>query len=142
MGLLSLNPDAAYGLDGRPYSISTRYWVERPRLGNGTTMEAGVVFGMRSPEDFYLAHVSVLHDVVVLERYVHGRKRDNREERLRTGGNEWHDLSVRVDGDSATVVVDGREVFREGGLQGTSGGAALWARVTASACFSEARVDA
>jgi hypothetical protein len=140
MGLLMLGPGTSYG-DGVSYLASTRLLAERPPLGSGTAMEVGIAFGVRGPDDFYLLSASMLHDVLILERYVHGRRRDLREERLRWRGDEWHTLGVEVRGDRALATADGRPIFEERGLAETNGGVGLWARVTTAGCFGEARVE-
>ncbi len=139
MGLLALAPGASYGAQSG-FSLASRSLLERPPLGSGTAMAAGLAFGIRDPQNFYLLEVDATHDALRLERYVHGRQRDQRERRLRTRGDEWHDVQVDVRGPRARAVVDGQPVFEEGGLVETDGGIGLWARVTSAACFSEARV--
>jgi hypothetical protein len=139
MGLLALEPESSYGSDG-PFALTATYVVDRPPLGDGTAMEAGLAFGIRNPDNFYLLRASAIHDVVAIERYVHGRKRVLREERLRTRGDEARALTVQVQGDHVAATVDGRPVLREDGLVETAGGVGLWARATARACFSDAQV--
>jgi hypothetical protein len=139
LGLLALSPGASYGADAA-FAAAARYTVERPSLGAGTAMETGLAFGVRGPDDFYVLRASAAHDLLVLERYRHGRVRDLREERVRTRGDESHELRVEVQGDRVTALLDGAPWFEERGLADTAGGLALWARVTATACFSEARV--
>lgn len=137
MGLLLLTPGA--GFPAR-YTASARYALQRPPLGDGTAMEAGLAFGIRGPDDFYLLKASALHDVLVLGRYLHGHWRDMREERLRIHGNEWHELGLVVQDDQVTAISDGQPLFQERGVTETAGGLGLWARVTTAGCFSEARV--
>ena len=104
-------------------------------------MEIGLAFGVRAPDDFYVVRTSATHDVMVLVRYLHGRKRDVREERVRTHGNEWHELRLDVRRERAAAYLDGRLIIEEGGLVESAGGVALWARVNSAGCFSEARVE-
>lgn len=138
MGLLALNPGDGYGdrLD-----LSARYFLARPPLGTGTMMHAGLAFGVRDADNFYLLEASATHDIVALKRYIHGRERWQREVHLITRGEEWHDLRAAVRGDRVTASLDGRVLFEEAGLQETAGGVGLWARVTSAGCFSEARVE-
>src|SRR5207248_1536613 len=75
LGLLEISPGASYGEDSG-FGATTRLYLERPPLGAGTAMEAGLAFGLRGPDDFYALQASALHDVIVLDRFVHGRKRD------------------------------------------------------------------
>ena len=140
MGLLFLQPSSSFGLR-QAYAVSTRFFLERPPIGAGTAMEAGVAFGVRSPDDFYLLKASALHDALILERYLHGKRRDMRDERLRLRANEWHELRLEVRGDRVTVYNDGRWIFEENGLLETAGGLGLWARATSAGCFSEARAE-
>ena len=137
-GLVRLQSDAAYGQTR--FAFAARDWVERPALGQGTMMEAGIAFGIRDPENFYLLRQSVLHDVVVLERYVDGRKYDMVEEHVITRANSDHTLGVEVDGDRVRALFDGVPLFETGGVQDTTGGIGLWSRVTASGCFQSATV--
>jgi hypothetical protein len=139
MGLVLLEPGTSYGGDG--YVAATRFFVDRPPIGAGTAMEVGLAFGVRGPDDFYLLKASLLHDVFVLERYVRGRKRGLREERVRLRGDEWHELGLVVRGGRVAALGDGRPIFEETGLPDTDGGIGLWARVTAAGCFGEARVE-
>lgn len=140
MGILSLNPTASYGAE--PFALDVTYVAERPPFGAGTAMDNGLVFGLRDPENFYLLHVDTLHDVVSLERYVHGRKREQRDERRRTRGNERHELRAEVRGSSVTALLDGARVFEQDGLEETRGSIGLWSRVTAEGCFEQAAVTA
>jgi hypothetical protein len=140
MGLLALAPGASYGGD-EGFVASTRLFLERPALGSGTAMEGGLAFGVRGPDDFYLLRLSALHDVVALERYVHGRKREQRQEHVLTHGDEWHELQARVLGDRVAATLDGRPILEEGGLLETDGGLGLWARVSGAGCFSQARME-
>ena len=139
MGLLVLAPQSSYGSDG-PFALTATYIVDRPALGDGTAMEAGLAFGIRDPENFYLLRASAIHDVVAIERYIHGRKRVLREERMRTRGDEARAISVHVQGDRVVASLDGRQVLQEVGLVETAGGVGLWARATARACFSDVQV--
>jgi hypothetical protein len=139
MGLLALAPDARFGAS-TGFEATTTYYAERPRFGDGTAMDTGLAFGVRDAENFYLMKASAIHDAYVLERYIHGRRRDLREERVRTRGNEWHELRLQVLHDTVTVFHDGRKVLDEGGLEQADGGLALWARVTTAGCFAEAAV--
>jgi hypothetical protein len=138
-GLLALAPGAVYGRAGDGFSVVARVFEERPAFGAGSQMTAGIAFGIRGPQDFYLLELSALHDVVRLDRFVHGRRRDIREERVRTRGDQWHDLELRVQGDDDGALVDGRQVFEQRRVGDAAGGLGLWARVSATACFSLAR---
>jgi hypothetical protein len=91
--------------------------------------------------NFYLLKASALHDAFILERYVHGNKRDMRDERVRLRANEWHELRLEVRGDRISAFQDRQLIFEESGLVETVGGLGLWARVTTAACLSEARVE-
>jgi hypothetical protein len=141
MGLLALDPGADYGVDG-PFEAATRSWSERPPLLSGTMMDTGLVFGLRGPDDFYLLRASTLHDTVSLDRYLHGRKRNLREEHYLMRGDEWHELGVEVAGDRVVAIVDGRQVFDTAGLADLDGGLGLWARVTTAGCFADATAAA
>jgi hypothetical protein len=140
MGLLALAPGTSYGSE-TGFAASTRLFLQRPPLGAGTAMDAGLAFGVRGPDDFYLLKLSTLHDVLALERYVHGRKREQRQERVLTHGDEWHELQLAVRGQRVVAALDGRPIFEEGGLVEIDGGLGLWARVASAACFSAARVE-
>lgn len=135
-GLLSLAPDSLLGPS--PFVLRAHYLEVRPPLGTGTQMTAGIAFGIRDARNFYVLEASTLHDVVRLDRYVHGTRRDVREERVRTRGDEWHDLEARVERDRVTAVIDGRPVFTQTRLRDVDGQVGLWARATATACFQSA----
>jgi hypothetical protein len=138
-GLLALDPGVTYGDDGS-FSAATHFTTQRPAFLTGTMMDAGIAFGIRGPDDFYLLRASVLHDAVSLDHYIHGRSRDLRDEHYLMRGNEQHELAVQVDGDKVTAFVDGRQLFEKSGLTDLDGGLGLWARVTAAGCFSDASV--
>ena len=138
MGVLELAPGAMYG--DQPYSLEARYFEERPPIQQGTEMDAGVAFGIRDDKDFDLVEQSALHDVLRLDRYVHGKRRDLREKLVRTHGNEWHVLRVDVNGSSVTASVDGLPEFSVDHVPDSQGGIGLWARAAAATCFSDARV--
>jgi hypothetical protein len=140
IGLLALNPGVSYG-GAFGFSLSSRMMAERPPLGTGTAMDVGLAFGVRGPDDFYLARISPTHDVIALDRYVHGRRRDVREELLRTRGDEWHELRLDLSGNHATLYAGGRSLVDQDGLSETDGGLALWARVTTGGCFQQANVQ-
>jgi hypothetical protein len=139
-GLIALAPGSAYGLDSSTFAVSARYFEQRPTIVEGSQMTAGIAFGMRDAKDFYLLETSALHDFVRLDHFIHGRRRDLREMRVRTHGNEWHELQVRVQGDRASALLDGKQIFEQTRLTETSGEIGLWARASATACFSQATV--
>jgi len=139
MGLLALAPGASYGLDGG-YVLAADIYAERPPLGAGTAMATGLAFGVRDADNFYLVHLDATHDILSLERYLHGHKRWVVEQRVRTRGNEWHALQVTVEGDRVAAAVDGRPIFEQRGIVDTAGGVALWSRVTTAGCFADAQV--
>lgn len=140
MGLLALAPGEVYGADGQSYSLQARYYEERPPIVSGTEMDAGLAFGIRDDQDFDLLEQSALHDVLRLDHYVHGKRRDLREKLYRTHGNEWHVLKVDVAGARVTASVDGEPIFTVDNTPATAGGIGLWARTAATTCFSEANV--
>src|SRR5205823_5455400 len=139
MGLLELGPGTVYGLDGQPYSVQARYFEERPPVSQGTEMDAGIAFGVRDAQDFDLLEQSALHDIVRLDRYIHGKRRDLREKLFRTHGDEWHTLRVDVTGSLVIGFVDGEQIFSVSDVPDTAGGIGLWARAAAATCFSDAQ---
>ncbi len=138
MGVLELAPGTVYG--DQPFSIQVRYFEERPPVSQGSEMDAGIAFGIRDAQDFDLLEQSALHDVLRLDRYMHGRRRDLREKLFRTHGNEWHTLRVDVAGAEVTAGVDGQTIFSLANVPDTTGGIGLWARAAAVTCFSEAQI--
>jgi hypothetical protein len=140
MGLLELAPGSVYGVSGQPFSIQVRYFEERPPLLQGTEMDAGIAFGIRDDKDFDLLEQSALHDVVRLDHYIHGKRRDLREKLFRTHGNEWHTLRVDVAGARVTASVDDQTVFSVDNVPDTAGGVGLWAHAAAATCFSDAQI--
>ena len=140
MAVLQLAPGRVYGTDGQPYSIETRYFEERPPVTRGSEMDAGIALGIRDDKDFDLLEQSALHDVLRLDRYVHGKRRDLREKLFRTHGNEWHILRIDVSGSTVAASVDDEAVFSIADVPDTAGGIGLWARAAAATCFSDARV--
>jgi hypothetical protein len=141
MGLLDLMPNAVYGDTGQSFAMDARYTEQRPPVVSGTQMDAGLVFGLRDANDFYLLESSALHDIVRVDRYVHGKRRDIRETLVRTHADEWHTLQVQVSGDTVTAGIDGAAVFSVSGLTDTAGGVGLWARTSAASCFAQVQVQ-
>jgi hypothetical protein len=139
-GLLALDPGIDYGDDG-PFAATTQFIADRPPFLSGSAMDAGLAFGVRGPDDFYVLRASVLHDAVSLDRFLHGRKRNLRDEHYLMRGNEWHALGVEVRGDRVVALVDGHELFDKTGLADLEGGLGLWARVTTAGCFPDASVQ-
>jgi hypothetical protein len=139
-GLLQLAPGTVYGANGTPFHLQARYYEERPPIVRGSEMDGGVAFGVRDDKDFDLLEQSALHDVLRLDRYIHGKRRDLREKLYRTHGNEWHVLTVDVAGGHVSAAVDGESVFATDNVSATEGGIGLWARTAAATCFSEAEV--
>ena len=137
MGLLALAPGTVYGPN---YTIRAHYFEERPPITQGTEMDAGVAFGVRDAQDFDLLEQSALHDILRLDRYIHGKRRDLREKPYRTHGNEWHVLQLDVSGSTVTAGVDEQPIFAVNDVPDTSGGIGLWARASAATCFSSAEV--
>ena len=138
-GTVALDPDVDYTRAG-PFVTSARFTTERPALLTGTAMESGVAFGVRGKDDYYVLRASILHDAISLDRFLHGRKRNLREEHYLLRGNEEHELRAEVTPGRVVAFIDGKELFYEDRLTDLEGGLGLWARVTASACFSEAGV--
>ena len=139
-GLVSLAPGSLLGNAGG-FVARAHYIEQRPPPGTGSQMTAGIAFGIRDKDTFYVLESSSLHDVVRLDRYVRGTRRDVREEHAVTRGDEWHDLEVRVAGDRVTAVLDGRPLFTQTRVPDTAGGLGLWARATNAACFATASVE-
>jgi len=141
MGLLELAPEGVYGVGGQTYRVEARYFEERPPLSQGSEMDVGIAFGIRDDKDFHLLEQSALHDILRLDRYVHGRRRDLREKLFRTHGNEWHVLRLDVSGSTVSGSVDGLNVFTVDGVPDTDGSVGLWARAAAATCFSAASIS-
>lgn len=139
-GVLQLAPGTAYGHAGQSFRLEARYFEERPPISRGTEMDGGLAFGIRDADDFDLLEQSALHDVLRLDRFIHGKRRDLREKLYRTHGNEWHVLTVDVAGPHVTASVDGQPIYTVDGVPDTEGGIGLWARTAAATCFSEADV--
>ncbi len=135
-GLLQLAPGTSY----RSFAMESRVFEERPPREEGTQMDGGVAFGIRDKDNYYLLEESALHDVLRLSRYIHGRRRDVREELVRTHGNEWHTLALRVNGGHVETAIDGQPAFAVDDVPDTDGGVGLWARVAAATCFMDTRV--
>ena len=104
-------------------------------------MDAGIAFGIRDAENFYLLEESALHDILRLDRYVHGKRRDIREKLARTHGDEWHTLQLSVRGDVVSAALDGGDLYTVSGLAETAGGIGLWGFTSASTCFDEVHVQ-
>jgi hypothetical protein len=143
MGLLELASGSIYGEGGQTLTVTAHYVEQRPAKSQGTQMDAGIAFGIRDDTDFYVLEQSALHDILRLDRYVHGKRRDVREKLARTHGNEWHVLQARVGGDQVSASLDGHEIFAVSGLPETAGSIGLWARTSAATCFDavQVRVD-
>ena len=137
MGLLELAPDRLY----TRFSMRAHYLEERPPKVEGSQMDAGIAFGIRGPQDFYLLEESALHDILRLDRYVHGKRRDIREKLVRTHANEWHTLDLTVQGDHVTAGLDGNPVYEVSGVPDTAGGVGLWGRTASATCFDSAQVQ-
>ncbi len=140
-GLLALAPGSAYGAEGQRFTLTATYYEQRPSVSQGSQMDAGIAFGIRSPDDFYLLEANALHDIVRLDRYVHGRRRDVREEVYRTRGNEWHTLSLDVDGGAVEASIDGKSLYAVPGLQDASGEIGVFGVTASATCFSQAAVQ-
>lgn len=144
--LLGGNPNGALVVLAITALVAAGWLVDRaptPPPSSGSGQARRWQFGPGAgPDDFYLLKASALHDSFALERYLHGRRRDLREERLRLHGDDWHELRPELRGGRLTASVDGRETFEEGGLSETVGGLGLWARVTGPGCSAEAQVTA
>lgn len=141
MGLLEISPGSVFGSNFQLVSLQTRVFEERPAQFQGTQMDGGIAFGIRDAGNFYLLEQSALHDVLRLDRYVHGRRRDVRERLVRTRGNEWHTLQLRVQGRRAVAGVDGQDILRVDDIADAAGGIGLWARASAATCFSGLSVE-
>jgi hypothetical protein len=139
-GLIQLG-SYIYGADGATFSLSGTYVEERPQAGQGSQMDAGVAFGIRDSGDFYLLEESALHDILRLDHFVQGRRRDVREEIYRTRGDEQHNLGIEVRGGQATALIDGKFGYTVNGLTDTDGGIGLFGRTAAATCFSQAAVQ-
>jgi hypothetical protein len=140
MGLLVLGGGTVYGQNGQSYTVQARYFEERPPISEGTEMDAGIAFGIRDDKDFDLLEQSALHDILRVDRYIHGKRRDLREKLFRTHGNAWHTLRVAVSGSSATASVDDETIYTVDNVPDTTGSVGLWARAAAATCFSDASV--
>src|SRR5205085_11521940 len=120
MGVLELAPGTVYGR--APYTLEARYFEERPPITQGTEMDAGLAFGIRDGTDFDLVEQSALHDILRLDHYIHGKRRDLREKLFRTHGDEWHTLRVDVAGASVSASVDGEMIYSVANVPDTDGG--------------------
>ena len=91
--MLELAPGSVYSGD---FSIQARYYEERPPSEQGSEMDAGIAFGIRDAEDLDLVEQNALHDVLRLDQFIHGNRRDLRDKLYRTHGDEWHTLQLAV----------------------------------------------
>jgi hypothetical protein len=139
MGLLELAPSSEFG--GQAFAVQATYFEQRPAVTQGSEMDAGIAFGIRDADNFYLLEENALHDILRLDRFVHGKRRDLREQLVRTHGNESHTLGLAVSGQSVTASLDGSPVYVVDDLQDTSGGIGVWARAAAATCFSDVSVN-
>lgn len=137
MGVLELTPDVRYG--DKPFSIEARYFEQRPAQLHGSEMDAGIAFGIRDAENFALLEQNALHDVLRLNAFIHGRRRDLREKLFRSHGDEWHTLEAAADGASLTASVDGQTIFTTSAAN-IDGPIGLWARAAGATCFSDVSV--
>lgn len=140
MGVLELAPGTVYGAEGQSFTLEAQAFEARPPRIEGTEMDGGIAFGIRDASNFLLLEQSALHDVVRIDRYVHGRRRDIREQLVRTHGDEWHTLAAKVEGSQVTALIDGQSLF-ETRVDDAAGGIGLWARAAEATCFSGARVQ-
>jgi hypothetical protein len=139
MGVLELAPGTSYG--DQPFTIQARYYEERPPELHGSEMDAGIAFGIRDPKNFDLVEQNALHDILRLDAFIQGRRRDLREKLFRTHGNEWHTLQVSVSGSSVSAGVDGQTIYSVANAPRTDGPIGLWARAAAATCFSDVSVS-
>ncbi|HEY3060977.1 MAG TPA: hypothetical protein VGL99_18595, partial [Chloroflexota bacterium] len=137
-GLLQLAPGRVYGARA-PFRFEARVYEQRPDRSDGTQMDGGLAFGIRDANDYYLLEQSALHDILRLDRVVHNHRRDVKERLVRTHGNEWHTLHVRLDGGLVWAGVDGQDVFAVPGVPDMAGGIGLWARTASATCFDTAQ---
>ncbi|MBV9595754.1 MAG: hypothetical protein JOZ87_02755 [Chloroflexi bacterium] len=137
MGVLQLAPGSVYSGD---FSVQARYFEERPAMSQGSEMDAGIAFGIRDATDFDLIEENALHDVLRLDQFIHGNRRDLREKLYRTHGNEWHTLQLSVSGATITAGIDGETIYTVENVPAADGGIGLWARGAAATCFSDASV--
>jgi hypothetical protein len=103
-------------------------------------MDAGIAFGIRDADDYYVLEQSALHDILRLDRYVHGKRRDVREKLYRTHANDWHTLGLTVQGDQVTAAIDGQSIYSVSGVPDTAGGVGVWARTAEASCFDQVAV--
>jgi hypothetical protein len=138
MGLLELTPANAFGAE--PFTVTARYFEERPPVQRGSEMDGGIAFGIRDASNFGVVEQNALHDILRLDRFIHGRRRDLREKLFRTHGDEWHTLQVSVSGSSVSAGVDDQTIFTVDNVPNTDGPIGLWARAAAATCFSDVTV--
>src|SRR5262249_56551864 len=115
-----------YGADDG-FALRARVYAQRPPFGAGTAMATGLVFGLRDADNYYLLRLDATHDTLALLRHLHGHDRWVREVRLRTRGDEWHELGLTVQGNRVAAAVDGRPAFDVPNLAETAGSIGLWA---------------
>jgi hypothetical protein len=137
MGVLQLAPGSWYGGD---FSVQARYFEERPPMTSGSEMDAGVAFGIRDTDNFDLLEENALHDVLRLDQFIHGNRRDLRDKLYRTHGDEWHTLQVTVSGSTMSAGIDGETIYTVADVPNTAGGIGVWARAAAATCFSDVSV--
>lgn len=130
MGVLQLAPGSVY----ESFVLQAHILEQRPQRVDGTQMDGGLAFGIRDAENFYVLEQSALHDVLRLDRVIHGRRRDVREALARTHGDEWHTVEVRVRGSHVAAVLDGQEFLALDDVPDTAGGVGVWARTAAATC--------
>jgi hypothetical protein len=137
MGLLQLAPDTVY----HTFSAQAQYFEQRPVMTDGSEMDGGIAFGIRDANDFYLLEENALHDVLRLDRFVHGKRRDLHEKLVRTHGNESHTLDLSVAADSVSAGLDGQTFYTVANVPETAGGIGVWARTAAATCFGDLKVE-
>ena len=120
--------------------------VKGKALAGGDDQAIGIVWRAKDKDNYYVCRANALEDNVVLYK-TEGGKRSSLDIVGRKGGygvkakvapKEWHTLRVEFKGDTFTVILDGRELFKvqDATFAGT-GKVGLWTKADSVIVFDD-----
>ena len=128
----------------KPFSAKNVDVLVRFKAVAGSVDQAGgVALRLIDPNNYYVARANALEDNVRFYRVSNGRRIEIAGANLKVSRNEWHTLGLKAEGESFTVTLDGKELYRATDKSITAAGkVALWTKADSVTRFDRIEIKA
>lgn len=128
----------------RSFSAKNVHASVRFKAVAGTVDQAGgLAVRVIDPDNYYVVRANAMEDNVRFYRVVKGKRQQLAGADLRVAGNQWHTLGLNAEGDTFTVLFNGKALFSTTDRMFTeSGKVALWTKADSITRFDQIELKA